>query len=118
MDQYLADVLKDTGPRKQLSGPPAPSTTTHKIRSAWFQAREAWPLREAPVDRLVQERARVAVEMSAADGEVPWSPIGPANIGGRATCIVCHPVDPARIWLGSAGGGVWHSQNAGQTWAP
>jgi photosystem II stability/assembly factor-like uncharacterized protein len=29
---------------------------------------------------------------------------------------VCHPKHPNRLWAGSAGGGVWHSPDAGQTW--
>lgn len=98
--------------------PPEPALTTHKVRSAWFQAREAWPLREAPVDLLVQQREWAAVEVAPAAGEAQWSPIGPANIGGRATCVVCDPAEPERIWLGAAGGGVWGSSDAGRSWVP
>src|SRR5574341_2564493 len=32
--------------------------TSHKARSKWFQARSSWPVREAPISKLVTERAR------------------------------------------------------------
>jgi len=118
MDQYLADLLREAGSVRPPAEPSAPVSATHKVRSRWFQAREAWPLREAPVDLLVRERERVATEIPAAPGEARWSSVGPANIGGRATCIACDPGDPARIWLGSAGGGVWRSPDGGKTWIP
>src|SRR5690349_13296891 len=50
-----------SGPRKaRAEGPPPPRLSHHKRRSVWFQARAAWPIREAPVHFLVRERARVA----------------------------------------------------------
>lgn len=92
--------------------------TQHKVRSRWFQARSAWPMREAPVHKLIRERNRASRSL-AADLQVKssWQCVGPTNIGGRITSLVCHPKDPDRVWVGSAGGGVWHSKNAGQTWA-
>ncbi len=47
-----------------------------------------------------------------------WEWLGPGNIGGRVRAIVIHPTDPNLMWLGSAGGGVWRSTNAGNSWAP
>src|SRR5439155_379573 len=38
------------------------------------------------------------------------------NIGGRMTTGVCHPENPDFIWAGSAGGGVWQSNDAGLKW--
>ncbi len=29
---------------------------------------------------------------------------------------VCHPSVPERLWVGAAGGGVWHSPDAGKSW--
>jgi photosystem II stability/assembly factor-like uncharacterized protein len=111
----LADWVDEglsAGPEKQRE----PGWSTHKIRSGWFQARESWPLREAPVEQLVQERKRVVADLPVASGAAPWESVGPSNIGGRATCIVCDPRNPDRIWLGTAGGGVWHSPDAGRSW--
>lgn len=47
-----------------------------------------------------------------------WSWLGPGNIGGRIRSIVVHPTNPQIIWVGSVGGGVWKTTNAGVTWAP
>lgn len=46
-----------------------------------------------------------------------WQWIGPGNIGGRIRGIVIDPGDPSRMWAASVGGGVWHTQDGGSTWA-
>src|SRR6266849_8460642 len=47
------------GPRKpKPRGRPEVRLSTHKSRSVWFQARASWPLRDAPVPRLVEARVR------------------------------------------------------------
>ena len=97
-------------------GPPKTHGSGHKKRSVWFQARSSWPLREAPVHTLVMERNRVKRDLPAPKGGAPWKCIGPTNIGGRMTSVVCHPNNPDFIWAGSAGGGVWQSNDAGLKW--
>src|SRR6478752_7610915 len=92
------------------------SESTHKIRSAWFQARESWPYREAPVDLLNRERARFQLEIPQATPTAAWTPVGPANIGGRMTSVISHPTQPEQVWAGAAGGGIWHSPDAGKSW--
>src|SRR5260370_20513427 len=106
------------GARKKHLKPGAPKAppSGHKKRSVWFQARSSWPLREAPGHTLVVERNRVKRYMPAPKGAAPWKCIGPTNIGGRMTSVVCHPENPDFIWAGSAGGGVWQSNDAGLKW--
>lgn len=112
-----APVTITEGPRKKRpSGPPKPRRDLHKVRAKWFQARAAWPRREAPAAHLVWERSATFGAMKAAPGTARWSSIGPTNIGGRLTCLAAHPTNPDRIWAGAAGGGVWYSKNAGRTW--
>ena len=107
------------GPRKRRApGPPAPRLSYHKARSRWFQERAAWPKREAAVQSLIRERARATSSLPAAPGTAQWESIGPTNVGGRLTAAACHPTNPERIWVGAAGGGVWFSANAGQSWQP
>jgi photosystem II stability/assembly factor-like uncharacterized protein len=44
--------------------------------------------------------------------------IGPANMSGRLTAIAVSPDNPRVIYVGSATGGLWKSENAGNTWTP
>jgi photosystem II stability/assembly factor-like uncharacterized protein len=106
-----------SGPRKQrLEGSPPSRLSNHKSRSVWFQARAAWPVREAPVRALVRERIRAGKALAPLPGTAQWQCVGPTNIGGRLTSLVAHPSQPDRIWAGAAGGGVWFSPDAGQSW--
>jgi photosystem II stability/assembly factor-like uncharacterized protein len=105
-----------TGPRSKVRGGRA-RLTQHKARSRWFQARSAWPVREAPVHTLIRERERAAKAL-APEAKITssWECVGPTNIGGRITSLICHPQHPDRLWVGSAGGGVWHSPDEGRSW--
>jgi len=104
----------EAGPRKKRSrGTPAPRFTTHKVRAAWFQARASYPRREADVERLIAVRAQPGPSLAA-----KWHPAGPSNIGGRCTSLAVHPTNPDIVYIGSAGGGVWRSDDAGATWTP
>src|SRR5712691_9925685 len=86
------DLKKNRRPRVRLS--------RHKKRTVWFQSRSAWPMREAPVHTLVRERERTKQTLPATENVV-WTCIGPTNVGGRMTSIVCHPDKPDRIWAGA-----------------
>ena len=110
------DVLQPVLPRKRAKGGVV-RLTSHKARSRWFQTRASWPIREPSVNRLVRERMRVEKSLAAPTNiTAQWECVGPTNIGGRITSLACHPAHPERIWAGAAGGGVWHSRDAGQTW--
>ncbi len=114
-ERLLANAPLSKGAKRP---PREGASPTHKRRSLWFQGNSAWPAREAPVARLVRERARVAAQMEPAPVAAQWESVGPTNIGGRMTSVVCHPDDADRIWAGAAGGGVWHSPDAGRSWQP
>jgi photosystem II stability/assembly factor-like uncharacterized protein len=112
-------IVLARGPRKlRKPGAPAPRLSLHKPRAGWFRARAAWPLREAPVAKLLAERRRALRTLPAAKAAGKWEMAGPTNIGGRCTSLVCDPADADRILIGSAGGGVWASLDAGKTWKP
>ncbi len=102
--------------RKQDADEHPPRLSNHKTRSAWFQNRAAWPVREAPTYNLMRERDLIRKTLLPLPGTAQWVCIGPTNVGGRLTSLVCHPKHPERLWAGSAGGGVWYSPDAGQSW--
>jgi photosystem II stability/assembly factor-like uncharacterized protein len=54
-----------------------------------------------------------------------WAPIGPSPIAeggnqdnGMVTTIAVNPNNPQVIYIGSAGGGVWRTDDGGQKWKP
>ncbi len=58
-----------------------------------------------------------------------WIPLGPdtdvptyeyrSGHGlGRVNCVGFHPTDPDVLWVGTPGGGVWKTENSGQSWSP
>ncbi|HET9096355.1 MAG TPA: hypothetical protein VFN37_06810 [Candidatus Baltobacteraceae bacterium] len=47
---------------------------------------------------------------------MPWREIGPALPGGRVAAVAGSDTDPNLYYIGSAGGGVWKSQDGGETW--
>ncbi len=103
------------GPRKRAAKTLAPPRhTTHKVRAVWFQARASYPVREANIQKLAGERIRY--ETAGGTAGVTWEPAGPTNIGGRCTALAVHPANPDTVYIGAAGGGVWRSDDAGQTW--
>jgi len=107
------------GPRKQRKpGGYGRRLTTHKQRTVWFQSRSAWPFREPSVGLLVEARAAANVALAPQTNAQSWELAGPSNIGGRVTSLACDPASPDRLWLGAAGGGVWHSEDGGKTWQP
>lgn len=47
-----------------------------------------------------------------------WREIGPATAGGRVTSVAGTAANAKLYYLGAAGGGVWKTENGGQTWDP
>src|SRR5690242_1291181 len=50
-------------------------------------------------------------------GDLRWRLVGPFR-GGWATCAEGVPDDPATYYFGAAAGGVWKTEDAGETWRP
>src|ERR1700730_19440194 len=67
----------------------------------------------------------LALIFSAAAEEIPsnilqamqWRLIGPHR-GGRITSVSGIPSDPRVYYVGTPGGGVWKTEDAGQVWKP
>ena len=55
---------------------------------------------------------------SATFGGLRARAIGPALMSGRIAAIDATVADPVTVWIGSASGGVWKSDNAGTTFKP
>ena len=48
--------------------------------------------------------------------ELNWVERGPANVGGRSRSIVVHPQDQSQWWVGAVGGGIWKTNDKGESW--
>ena len=55
---------------------------------------------------------------AAAYSNLTWRSIGPAVAGGRVAGVAGTPQNDQLYYLGTAGGGVWKSDNGGATWKP
>ena len=56
-----------------------------------------------------------ALQLGAGVSSAQWSPIGPGNIGGRIRAIAIDPRNANRLFLGAASGGIWLTEDAGQS---
>ena len=52
--------------------------------------------------------------------DVSWQFVGPTNVSGRVTdvAVAKRPGQTRVIYVGTASGGVWMSNNEGTTWTP
>jgi hypothetical protein len=106
----ISPTEKESGADKQMArwfesrGYPDPNNLNAKYAAAWQQ---------------FQQIKNNTLSRNAASGGANWTSIGPgANIGGRTLCIAIDPVNSNKLWVGTAGGGIWKSINGGSSWAP
>ena len=59
----------------------------------------------------------VAQQDSRLYSDLKWRLVGPFR-GGRCVAVAGVPSRPNTFYFGSVGGGVWKTENAGQTWTP
>ena len=71
-----------------------------------------------PTGRQVEPRTLLPPTAGLHPDHTGWVPLGPGNIGGRTRSIVIHPTTPTTLWVASAGGGVWRTDDGGMSWEP
>lgn len=49
-------------------------------------------------------------------GSFQWRPLGPTGFGGRIVDLAHHPDRPRSLWVASASGGLWVTEDHGTTW--
>ena len=73
--------------------------------------------RSQMIDQLRRwERKMITPDVQ--DAQPEWAPYGPRSTGGRIKDIKVHPNNPDWIYIASAAGGVWKSEDAGASWNP
>jgi len=70
------------------------------------------------MERSLREAKRWSEQRTGRSANLPWQQEGPMNIGGRINCIAVHPFNPNIILTGTAGGGIFRTDDGGSTWEP
>lgn len=69
--------------------------------------------------RVYRERQMNPRNLEGNWTSVAYSEEGSGNDGnGRINCIAFHPTNPDIFWVGTAWGGIWKTENHGNTWTP
>ncbi len=88
--------------------------------SDWFFKQRAYPYADintkAYLNALNNKKQNIINRKSPPAFDQNWTFIGPSNIGGRITDIEMWPDDLNTILAGSASGGIFKSEDQGQTW--
>ena len=88
--------------------------------SDWHWLRRTFPYYQADVDyfREQMKKARMMREAAAINGLELVEFAGPTNIQGRVSDIEFNPKNPNIVYAAAATGGVFKSNDMGQTWSP
>lgn len=88
-----------------------------QVPGDWFFKQRAFP--QGRINHAAYYQAiRDQKALIQTRNEGPWIPVGPTNIGGRITDIEVHPNQPTTVYFGAAAGGIFKSEDDGQSWAP
>lgn len=104
-------------------------------RWEWLNSTRLLPDGTAPSPAVRLQGIREAQEMRRLESRMrtngsAWSPVGPMEYAeptadetsghntGRLNCIAFDPTNPDILWAGSSQGGVWRSDNHGESWQP
>ncbi len=73
-----------------------------------------------PVANVLKARAEVDnfTPSKSSATTLNWQELGPNNLGGRTRAIVIDKDDPDRLYTGSVAGGMFLSEDRGETWTP
>ncbi|NOX17996.1 MAG: T9SS type A sorting domain-containing protein [Chlorobi bacterium] len=92
----------------------------HDIRTRNGELSPSYPFNYKIKELLKAKNVKNTAELStaASANSLEWTERGPGNVSGRTRGIIVDPDDPALdTWfVGSVGGGVWKTTNAGDSW--
>jgi photosystem II stability/assembly factor-like uncharacterized protein len=89
------------------------------IRTRAGEAGPTYPM-NYQITELIKARGVTSTQQlsKASSAPLPWIERGPGNVAGRTRSIIVDPDDPTfNTWIvGSVGGGIWKTTDAGQNW--
>ena len=114
----IAIVLNIMG----CSSPPSEKLVEEKAPpSNWFFQQRAFPnndINPSYIQEGLAYKTLLEAQRSPSIFDKPWTPIGPSNIGGRITDLEMWPDDLNTILAGSASGGIFKSDDQGNSFKP
>jgi Secretion system C-terminal sorting domain len=118
-------AIIQTSKSKKLNIPAAPTNEMDaKARKAWDLKRFADPATGKIPEGIKSKEQAFARELAgnmdfatgASDRNATWNPRGPHNVGGRTRALTIDVTNENRMMAGGVSGGLWLSEDAGQTW--
>ncbi|MEL6989239.1 MAG: glycosyl hydrolase, partial [Bacteroidota bacterium] len=70
------------------------------------------------VDRIANEGIRKELNTNSIVQSIPFKNIGPTVFSGRVTDLAVNPKDPSKYYVAYASGGLWYTENNGNTFTP
>jgi photosystem II stability/assembly factor-like uncharacterized protein len=92
-----------------------------KFPNEWFYAQRAFPrgeINKVAYQEALQYRQQVQSNLRGPSGVEEWEFEGPTNVGGRVTDIEMPSNSLETIYVASASGGIFKTENTGQSWSP
>lgn len=83
----------------------------------FVKARRHIDLMKAAQRERNKGKKKVVIEAAGIEPD-SWEWLGPGNVGGRIRSIVIHPTNTNTMWVGSVSGGIWRTDNGGNSWFP
>ncbi len=85
-----------------------------------FHTQRAYPEKDINYESYQQawQQAKAARETAETQQQGNWKLVGPENVGGRITDIEMPANDTLTIYAAAASGGIFKSNNQGETWKP
>ena len=86
----------------------------------WMYSQRAYPDNIINTQAIAQgiSHTRAIREARNNQGGNDWLLVGPLNTGGRVTDIALDPTDDHRFFVGTSVGGIFRTQDGGQSWDP
>ncbi|NNE26677.1 MAG: hypothetical protein HKN09_07520, partial [Saprospiraceae bacterium] len=110
--QNNTEVISEPFEIQHKNGPAYFQEIHNLIRTAPGEATHSYGIGD------VAQELKKAKSTTRTSASLDWRERGPANVAGRTRDLVVDPSDStARTWfLGSVGGGVWYTDDAGESW--
>ena len=86
----------------------------------WMYNQRAYPDNHFDMEayRSAVRQTQMAKQGVQSRSDFEWELVGPTNVGGRITDIALHPTNQDIIYAGASAGGIFKSEDKGQSWTP